>query len=63
MSAPHPLKANMKLTLDNTEIINILLAWAQKHFPEGDFNKADLSTYSYDPKVVFTCEEPTDEAL
>ena len=54
----------MKLTLNDKEIINILLAWAQKHFPEGDFNKADLSTYSYDPRVVFTHEEEsTDEAL
>ena len=52
----------MKLTLDNTEIINILLTWAQKHFPEGEFNKADLSTYSYDPKVVFSNEEAPVEA-
>jgi hypothetical protein len=55
----------MKLTLDTTEINDILLHWAQKHFPEGDFNKVELSTYSYDPKVVFTHEEevPTNEAL
>jgi len=46
----------MKLTLDTTEIHDILLAWAQKRFPEGNFNKADLSTYSYDPKVVFSNE-------
>lgn len=53
----------MKLTLNDKEINDILLAWAQKHFPEGDFNKADLSTYSYDPRVVFTHEEEANEAL
>jgi len=54
----------MKLTLDTIEINEILLDWAQKRFPEGNFNKVDLSTYSYDPKVTFTYEaESVDEAL
>lgn len=53
----------MKLTLDAVEIRNILLAWAQKHFPEGDFNVAEIETYSYAPTVTFTSVEPTDEAL
>jgi hypothetical protein len=53
----------MKLTLNNKEIRNILLAWAQKHFPEGDFNVAEIETYSYAPTVTFTSEEKPDEAL
>lgn len=55
----------MKLTLDAKEINDILLCWAQKHFPEGDFNKVDLSTYSYDPKAIFSheAEEAPVEAL
>jgi hypothetical protein len=54
----------MKLTLNAIEIHNILLAWAQKHFPEGDFNTAQMETYTYAPSCSFTCEEEkTDEAL
>jgi hypothetical protein len=53
----------MKLTLEATEISYILLAWAQKHFPEGDFNTVAVETYSYSPKAIFTSEEKTDEAL
>lgn len=54
----------MKLTLDTTEINDILLDWAQKHFPEGAFNTAVMETYTYDPKVTFTYEaESVDEAL
>jgi hypothetical protein len=54
----------MKLTLNAIEIHNILLAWAQKHFPEGGFNTAAMETYTYAPSISFTCEEEkTDEAL
>jgi hypothetical protein len=53
----------MKLTLNADEIHNILLAWAQKHFPEGDFNAVQMETYTYDPEVIFTHEESVDEAL
>jgi hypothetical protein len=53
----------MKLTLEATEINDILLAWAQKHFPEGDFNMVAVETYSYSPKAIFTSEEKTNDAL
>jgi hypothetical protein len=53
----------MKLTLNAVEINEILLTWAQKHFPEGDFNTVQMETYSYSPNVHFTSEEKTDEAL
>jgi hypothetical protein len=54
----------MTLTLNADEIHNILLAWAQKHFPEADFNTALMETYTYAPSVAFTCEkEAADEAL
>lgn len=53
----------MKLTLDADEINKILLAWAQRHFPEGNFDTGRMETYTYSPSVTFTCEEETDEAL
>jgi len=54
----------MKLTLNADEINLILLHWAQKHFPEGEFNTAVMETYTYAPSVAFTCEkEVADEAL
>jgi hypothetical protein len=53
----------MKLTLDTNEINEVLLAWAQKRFPEGNFNAVQMETYTYDPKVIFSHEEPADEAL
>lgn len=53
----------MKLTLTAEEISDILLTWAQKHFPEGAFNTAVMETYTYAPSVSFTYEEKTDEAL
>jgi hypothetical protein len=54
----------MKLTLNPVEINNILLAWAQKHFPQGDFNTVSLETYTYAPNATFTyVEETPDEAL
>lgn len=53
----------MKLTLNADEINEILLAWAQRHFPEGDFDTGVMETYTYSPSIVFTCEDKPDEAL
>jgi hypothetical protein len=47
----------MKLTLNAVEINLILLDWAQKHFPQGDFNVVAVETYSYSPNATFTHEE------
>lgn len=52
----------MKLILDEAEIKNILLAWAQRHIPDGQFNTIELATYTYLPTATFTSETP-DEAL
>ena len=55
----------MKLTLNAVEINDILLCWAQKNFPEGEFNTVAMETYSYSPNVHFTFEPkeaPADEA-
>lgn len=54
----------MKLTLNDTEIKNILLAWVQRNFREGDFDTVEMATYTYEASATFTCtQEPIDEAL
>ena len=54
----------MKLTLNPVEINDILLTWAQRQFPQADFNTVQLETYTYAPNATFTyVEETPDEAL
>lgn len=59
----HYTKVHMKLTLHDNEIKEILLAWVQKNFKEGEFNTIEMATYTYEASATFTCEEKTDEAL
>jgi hypothetical protein len=52
----------MKLTITPEEINDILLIWAQRQFPQAEFNTVVMETYTYAPNATFTFEEKTDEA-
>ena len=62
MEAPTNLKdTEMKITLNNAEIVTILVNYMQDKFP-GKYT-CELKTYTYDPVVIFETIEETVEVL
>ena len=48
----------MKLKLNEEEVEQILLEWAQTHFEPDRFNTVAFEGYSYDRQAILTWEEP-----
>ena len=51
----------MKITLNNAEIVTILINYMQDKFP-GKYT-CELKTYTYDPVVIFETIEETIEVI